>query len=368
MLRREFIKTTALLASAATVTGGLNSCVGTYHPKIINAIWNEKFVFDAPNRANRLKQLILCGVMAPSGHNTQPWFFKIDDNKIEILPDYSRVLPIVDPFNRELFISLGAVLENILTSAPAFGFLANYHIDDTKRKEKIIINLKQNEKTQKTEKLQAMIDRQTTRNYYTHKQVPADLISYLQLDKSQHTGYFFSESKTDFDLFLDYIKSSNNLLYGNKKFLDELKKWIRWNDSEAEETLDGLYIRALGESPTPSWFGKMMFNLTVTPKTMNDKEAEYISTASGLLFLFSEDGTKNWIETGKKMQDILIRLTAKGMKYAFHNQPNESLPLRIPFAKDFGNKGLAGQIAIRVGWSESMPRSPRRRINDVIIS
>ena len=33
---------------------------------------------------------------APSGHNTQPWLFKIRESEIDIYPDLSKELPVVD--------------------------------------------------------------------------------------------------------------------------------------------------------------------------------------------------------------------------------------------------------------------------------
>ena len=40
-------------------------------------------------------------VKAPSGHNTQPWLFRVQKDRIQILPDMSKSLPVVDPDNRE---------------------------------------------------------------------------------------------------------------------------------------------------------------------------------------------------------------------------------------------------------------------------
>src|SRR5918911_1973883 len=56
--------------------------------------------------------LLRYAVLAPSGHNTQPWLFKIagSNNTIEIYADRSRALPVVDPDDRELVISCGAAL------------------------------------------------------------------------------------------------------------------------------------------------------------------------------------------------------------------------------------------------------------------
>ena len=50
---------------------------------------------------------------APSGHNTQPWFFTLGADAITITPDFSKRLPVVDPDDRELFISLGCAAENL---------------------------------------------------------------------------------------------------------------------------------------------------------------------------------------------------------------------------------------------------------------
>ena len=44
---------------------------------------------------------------APSGHNTQPWLFKMKDAEIDIYPNFSEELPVVDPIHRELLVSLG---------------------------------------------------------------------------------------------------------------------------------------------------------------------------------------------------------------------------------------------------------------------
>ncbi len=366
MNRRNFIKTTSITGAGIIATSGINACVGTYKPKIINAIWNEKFVFDVPDKANRLRQLIRCGVMAPSGHNTQPWLFKLSENTIEIIPDLSRRLPIADSENRELYISLGAVLENIIISAANFGYNVDYEIEKND-KGKITIHLNDKINWNPNILFESMIARTTTRNEYAKKSLPKDFQMNLQKNIIADTPFYFTSDRNKYDTFIDYVKEGNRLLFGKKKFLDELKSWIRWNDDEAEEKLDGLYIRALGQPSTVAWLGKMLFNISVTTATQNDDDQDFINSASGLLFLFSEDGIKHWIEAGRKLERILIALAKYDLKYAFHNQPCQTVQLRKSFAKSFAHKGLMPQAAIRIGYSEPMPRSPRRKINDMIL-
>ncbi|MCD8072358.1 MAG: hypothetical protein LUE10_04145 [Alistipes sp.] len=69
-------------------------------------------------------------VKAPSGHNTQPWLFKITDSGIDIFPDFDRSLPVVDPDNRELFISLGCALENLCLAAQSRGYTPDVEISE----------------------------------------------------------------------------------------------------------------------------------------------------------------------------------------------------------------------------------------------
>ena len=59
---------------------------------------------------------------APSGHNTQPWLFKIRESEIDIYPDLSKELPVVDPSHRELFVSLGCATENLCIAAQEKGY------------------------------------------------------------------------------------------------------------------------------------------------------------------------------------------------------------------------------------------------------
>lgn len=60
-------------------------------------------------------------VLAPSSHNTQPWLFNVADGEIRLFADLHRWLRVADPRKRELYVSLGAALENLLLAADHFG-------------------------------------------------------------------------------------------------------------------------------------------------------------------------------------------------------------------------------------------------------
>jgi nitroreductase len=72
--------------------------------------------------AERARYLLRYAILAPSTKNTQPWKFAIASERIEILPDLTRWLRVSDPDQRELHISLGCALENLIIAADHFGY------------------------------------------------------------------------------------------------------------------------------------------------------------------------------------------------------------------------------------------------------
>jgi len=66
-----------------------------------------------PHSGPTWEKLSFCvnyAVLAPSGHNTQPWRFKLGLDNVKLYADRTRALPMVDPHDRELVISCGAAL------------------------------------------------------------------------------------------------------------------------------------------------------------------------------------------------------------------------------------------------------------------
>lgn len=79
---------------------------------------------DQGSAREKLAFLVGYAVLAPSGHNTQPWHFVLSDDHIDIVADMSRALKTVDPLDRELTISCAAAAETLLAAAKAFALRA----------------------------------------------------------------------------------------------------------------------------------------------------------------------------------------------------------------------------------------------------
>src|SRR5215203_4841061 len=70
----------------------------------------------------KLRFLLNYAVLAPSGHNTQPWLFRLSGDEVELYADRTRGLPVVDPEDRALNISCGAALLYLRIAIRHFGY------------------------------------------------------------------------------------------------------------------------------------------------------------------------------------------------------------------------------------------------------
>ncbi len=70
----------------------------------------------------QLRFLLRYAILAPSARNCQPWRFEIDNNTVVLFAAKRAPQPYSDPEERELYLSLGCALENLLVAAEHFGF------------------------------------------------------------------------------------------------------------------------------------------------------------------------------------------------------------------------------------------------------
>ena len=118
MKRRKFI--TLAGASALAVGGGfyILSDKNNLVRSDVKSLVADKVLFQ-PNE----KEILFLASLAPSGHNTQPWFVKyIEPYHWIIGNDKSKWLTAVDPTQRETVLSIGSFLQNLEYAANNLGY------------------------------------------------------------------------------------------------------------------------------------------------------------------------------------------------------------------------------------------------------
>lgn len=318
---------------------------------------------------NDLEHFVYYATLAPSGHNTQPWKFKIDDDSISIYPDYSRRLPVVDSDNHALFISLGCALENVIIAADHKGYNASIEFQPTESKEHIKVRFTTHHHIPHDSRLYHSIEkRQVTRNKYTERQIPESDIQRL-IDTSKQEGVQVKVfHKNGFKEIIPLIEEANLLQFNNKQFKNELMKWIRYSDKQAKKTNDGLKGTSMGYPSAPAWLGKLFFNLFDTPKKEAKNAIDLVRSSSLLLmFVALNNDKENWINIGRSYQRMALEATELGIKHAHVNMPCEELSVRKKLKEKFGLINEEPMLLIRLGYSGSLPKSLRRPVGEVMV-
>lgn len=95
-----------------------------WQPKGSFEVWGveESDFPDNGSSEDRVTFLLNYAILAPSIYNTQPWSFNVSGNEILIFADESRWLKIADSNKREMYISIGGALENLIVAADHFGY------------------------------------------------------------------------------------------------------------------------------------------------------------------------------------------------------------------------------------------------------
>ncbi len=362
--RRDFLK----LLAAAGVTAAVGYVLFEYTPWLDydqQADYSRRPFENDSTISARMRELVRYATLAASGHNTQPWKFTTKENDIEIHPDYARRLPVVDPNDRELWISLGCALENLLVAAYAAGYTCEVTMPDTAD----FIHVRLTASTPQTSPLFSAIPiRQNTRSEYDGQRVKTTDLDQVQgLPLEPGVELHFVTNPTNLGTVLEYVNQGNLRQYADKQFLDELIDWLRFNKKEALASLDGLYLRAFGNPEVPRWLGRM-FVAGIKPQQQADADAKKLrSSAGAVLIASSSDDKTAWVRTGQVYERMALRMTSLNIKSAFLNQPIEEAELRSQFQSATGLGASLPQLLVRFGYADVMPRSLRRPVDQVLV-
>lgn len=299
--------------------------------------------------------LVEQAIRAPSGHNTQPWLFRIGEQAIEILPDFDRTLPVVDPDNRELFISLGCAAENLCVAAREKGYEPQVQISD---EGKITIHLRRVERPISDPLFVQIAVRQTNRGVYSGRIIPRTVVDSLKADRV----YFYENGTVEFDAIGDCVLRGNAVQMGDAAFKGELLSWMRFNKKDSDRTRDGLSYAVFGAPNLPRFIARPAITHALNAKTQNRGDRKKVASSSHFVLFTTRDYTpKGWVGLGRSLERFLLTSTGLGIAHAYMNQPCEIPALSAEMAAALGlASGERPAILLRVGFAERQPYSKRR--------
>jgi len=309
-------------------------------------------------RRARFGEMVRYATLAANSHNTQPWTFEVTGEALRIKLDVTRRCPVVDPEDRHLMASLGCAAENLAITARAAGMRSVFEFEAPSRA--ILVRFS-DALSDSSALYDAIPKRQSTRAPFDPRPLPRAVLQALE-DATRAPGVQarFLTSRGDLNTLKRLVVAGNTAQCNDTAFVDELLHWIRFNQTHAAETLDGLYAGSSDNPQLPRWLGRTLFPLVFRAETENPKYEAQLDGSAGAVILYAErDEPEGWFNVGRASQRFQLEATARDIRTSFVNQPIEVASVRTELTTWLGD-GLRPALILRFGRGPTRPSSLRR--------
>ncbi len=356
--RRGFLKKALAAGSLAAGSASLfSACSGIRRSDLPD----QNLAGTTANQLDAMGNSILYyASLAPSGHNSQPWFVRVLSPKewlIGVEPD--RRLPAVDPANREVLLSIGAFAENLSIAAATFGLKAEMEViaDDPFEHDVIKVTLK---KTKPTEyPLQRITRRMTVKHGYLSKEIKKQDIHAL----SEHLKgrLFYFPRGTDHATCIEEGAIENFRLQTQRDDAQkELVQWLRLSNKEAERRRDGLTLEGMEIRGFKGWFVKNFidpedFMKPSFRKQGVDQIAKLARQGGGWLVITGEGQTvSDLIDCGRRFERMVLTARERNMAIQPMTQYLEEKSGLKQIAAEHEQR-IISQFVLRIGYLNTYP-------------
>jgi len=326
----------------------------------------EPIAPSAPGLAPGIRELLELALLAPSGHNAQPWTVRAGEGGLRIGSDRTKWLPKVDSSNRELALSTGAFLENLLIAAPNFGYLADFSVTgaDAKADELLQVTLKNTPiHSVPLGDLQA---RRTLRSGQLARTLSSEDVRSLTAE-SDSLVHFVSLGSSSGKYLAEGTIEANRAQAQRDDAQAELAEWIRWTDADGRVHRDGLTPESMEISGVAGWYVRhFMSRESVLGQSFRDqgidRVRDQVSSCGGWLVITSPDSTlPSLIEAGRRAERIWLSVRARGIAIHPMTQMLEEKQFQNSVAPALGVPGDV-QFILRVGYVNRYPDPTSLRV------
>ncbi|WP_345378425.1 Acg family FMN-binding oxidoreductase [Pseudonocardia yuanmonensis] len=307
---------------------------------------------------------------APSVHNSQPWRWRVGDDRVDLYADLTRWLPLTDTDGRDLVLSCGAALHHLQVALRALEVPATVvRLPDPERPDLLATvrlgvadtGSSPADERSEVDAASAVTGRRTDRRRYTDWPVPAEHLADLAARAAERGALLrvVPEGRALRTLALA-VRAAAAEHAAVPGYDTELALWSGLQSSE-----DGVPVSAV---PVPG-----DTEGGVPPRHFAAGEmAEGGAPADGATLLVlgtSSDDRLSQLRAGEAMSAVLLRATSFGLATCPLSEPLELAGTRALVRDQVLDGTLSPQVVLRVGWAppgEAVPESPRRPLSDQV--
>ena len=266
------------------------------------------------------KEILFLASLAPSGHNTQPWFVKyVKPYHWIIGNDISKWLPAVDPTQRETILSIGAFVQNLEYAANNLGYACQFEVLATTNQDENIVEVKLIKSNTITKyDIQKIKQRRTVRSDYLSDVFKKEDVSYLIYRETDFLHFIPNTAKEHQWLNEQTIEANRTQAYRDAA-QKELADWIRFSSKEAKKYRDGLTTAGMEIEGISGWvlrnfYGKSsVMNNSFREKSIDTVKAQVSQSAGWLLITSKDNSVTALLETGKRMQKLFLKVRERSI-------------------------------------------------------
>jgi hypothetical protein len=334
-----------------------------------NDAWmiDESDFYELGSHRDAMEFLLRYAVLAPSGHNTQPWKFAIVPEGVEVFADYSRRLPLMDPDDRELVMSVGSAIFNLRVAAAHFGYETTvlHHPQTDENAPLALVSMRETCDTdlELRSLFPAIQLRRTNRHPFDARTIDPAALAMLCDLADQYPDEIQLLLPRDKERIAELVGRADRVQMQDRALRAELAEWVR---SSRHVASDGIAADALG---IPDMFSSasaaVLRRLDVGGLQARRDEA-LIGSASLLAVVSGEDDRRSLVDAGQLLERLLLTVTLAGLHYSFMNQPVEVKSLRNVLASMIRSPHPP-QLLMRIGYALAVTDAlPRREVREVV--
>lgn len=324
--------------------------------------------------------LVAAAILAANPHNSQPWIFQVSPERIDVFADRARNIGAVDPLHREMYVGLGAALENLMLAAPANGYKADLQLLPTAGQPIHAATIRLASGPRSRSDLYAQIpDRHTDRSAYTARAVPASTLAQMTALAAglPDTRLYWYTSKADRSrIGALMVEAAQALTRDRQQSIDD-NRWFRHDWDAIQRYKDGLTLDAQALPELTTALAKMLpatsrqYNDTFWVNHTRHPQAK-TAAAYGIVAVRDPQSYAQRLVGGRLLERIHLWTAAHGLSLGHMNQVTERADRerQLGLAPRFGDASrqlipdpaFEQLVAFRVGYpsgSDGRRLSPR---------
>ncbi|MEP6713703.1 MAG: hypothetical protein ABJA37_14850 [Ferruginibacter sp.] len=356
MKRRKFLT----LGSSAVVIAGVTYYLCSDKTNFVREGNMQKSAGKFPLMADE-REILYLASLAPSGHNTQPWFIKyIEPYHWIICNDKTRWLSGVDPTQRETILSIGTFAQTLEYAADTAGYNCAFTVLATTNQDENVMDIKLTKANNVAAfDVNKIKNRRTVRSNYLNDALKKEDADFLFNEEKDSFNFIHSDSK-DYHYLNEQTIEANRIQSYRDAAEKELADWIRFSSRDAEKNMDGLTTASMEIDGISGFVVRNFYNKSSVMKNgFRDKNIDnvikQVSQSAGWLLITSKDHeVATLLETGKRMQRLFLKVREKGI--AIH--PMTQI-LEEPSTQKIINQSIGItdniQFILRMGYLKNYP-------------